>query len=86
MITEQTQVKLNLPRALKEFAESKASKFGMPLTAYIKHLILRDVEKMEYPVFKASKRTEEAYKDALKAEKEGKLIKVNNVKKFFDEL
>ena len=86
MITEQAQVKLNLPKALKEFAESKASKFGMPLATYIRHLILKDVEKMVYPVFKASKMTEEAYKRALKAQKEGKLIKVNDVKKFFDEL
>lgn len=46
MITQQTQIKLNLPLALKDFLESKASKFGMPLAGYIKHLILQDVAEL----------------------------------------
>ena len=39
MITHQAQIKLNLPLALKDFLDSKAQRFGMPLAAYIKHLI-----------------------------------------------
>ncbi len=66
MITQQAQVKLNLPLALKDFLESKASKFGMPLAGYIKHLILKDVADMEYPTFEASDRTIKAYKRALR--------------------
>lgn len=83
MITQQAQIKINLPVALKEFVESKAQRFGMPLATYIKHLILKEVEEMEYPVFSASKRTERAYRKALKDQKEGKLIKVDNIDKFF---
>ena len=86
MITQQTQIKINLPVALKEFVQSKAQRFGMPLATYIKHLILKEVEEMEYPVFPASKRTELAYKQALKDQKEGKLIKVDDIVKFFKEL
>ena len=86
MNTEQSQVKLNLPKVLKEFAESRAGRFGLPLAAYIKHLILKDVEDMKYPVFNASTKTLKAYNAALKDQSEGKLIKVGNVNKFFDEL
>lgn len=86
MITQQSQIKVNLPISLKEYLESKAQKFGMPIAGYIKHLILKDVENMEYPIFEASEKSEKAYKEALKAEKEGKLIRVDDIKKFFDEL
>lgn len=86
MITHQSQIKINLPVNLKEYIESKARKFGMPLAAYVKHLILKDVEDMEYPVFELSERSEKAYNKALKDEKEGKLLKVENLEKFFDEL
>jgi predicted DNA-binding protein len=86
MITQQTQIKINLPLALKEFLESKANRFGMPLAGYVKHLILKDVEEMDYPTFQASKQTERAYKQALKDQKAGKLVRVDDVEKFFKEL
>ena len=35
MITQQVQIKINLPLALKEYVESKASKFDMPIAGYI---------------------------------------------------
>lgn len=66
MITQQAQIKLNLPLALKEYLESKANRFGMPLAGYIKHLVLKDVEDMDYPVFEASDRTIRKAKEALK--------------------
>lgn len=66
MITQQAQIKLNLPLALKEYLESKASKFGMPLAGYIKHLMLKDVEDMDYPTFELSDRSERALKKALR--------------------
>ncbi len=84
MITPQTQVKLNLPLALKDFLESKASKFGMPLAGYIKHLILKDVADMEYPTFEASDRTIRKAKEALK--NKDKAILVKDVDKFFKNL
>lgn len=84
MVTQQAQIKLNLPLALKEFLESKAYKYGMPITAYVKHLILKDVEDIEYPVFEASDRTIKAYKKAIK--EKTKAIRVTNVKEFFKDL
>lgn len=84
MITQQAQVKLNLPLALKDFLESKASKFGMPLAGYIKHLILKDVADMEYPTFEASDRTIKKAKEALK--NKDKAILVKDVDEFFKSL
>ena len=84
MITQQAQIKINLPAALKEYLESKASRFGMPLAGYIKHLMLKDVEDMEYPTFEASDRTIKAYKKALKDK--DKAIEVTNIDEFFKNL
>jgi hypothetical protein len=86
MLTQQTQVKLNLPSELKEYLESKAGKFGMPLAGYIRHLILKDVADMDYPVYIASVKTETAYKKAREEEKAGHLIEVDNLDKFFNKL
>ena len=77
MVTQQAQIKINLPLALKDFLESKASKFGLPLASYVRHLIVRDVENMEYPEFEASDATIKAYKRALK--NKDKAITFNNI-------
>ena len=65
MNTQQAQIKINLPLSLKEYLESKAGKFGIPLAGYIKHLILKDVEDMDFPTFEASDKTIQAYKKAI---------------------
>lgn len=84
MITQQSQIKLNLPLSLKEYLESKASKFGIPLAAYIRHLILKDIEDMDYPTYVASDKTRRAYKKALK--EKDKAIEVKDVDRFFENL
>lgn len=86
MVTQQAQIKLNLPLALKEYLESKAAKFGVPMASYIKHLILKDVADMDQPTFEASDRTIKAYNQAMKDKKADKLIKVKDIDKFFDSL
>jgi len=84
MITQQAQVKLNLPLALKDFLESKAMKFDMPIAGYIKHLILKDVADMEYPTFQISKASELKAKKALKERK--KAGKISDVSAYFKNL
>ena len=86
MNTSQSQIKVNLPLPMKEYLESKASKFGMPIAGYIKHLILKDIEDMEYPTYQASEETEKAYKKAIKEYHAGKTKKVNDIDSFFEEL
>jgi len=86
MNTTQAQIKVNIPLTMKDFLESKASKFGMPVAGYIKHLILKDIEDMDYPLYQASHETEEAYKKAVVEFEAGKTLKVKDVDSFFDEL
>jgi len=71
---------------MKDYIESKAHKFGMTIASYVKHLILKDIEGMEYPAYNASEQTEKAYKKSLEEHKAGKSNKVKNIDKFFDEL
>ena len=83
MITQQSQIKINLPLPLKEKIEYRAKRYGLPIAAYVKHLILKDVEP-DYPVFEASDRTIKAYKKALKDKPKSKVVK--NISQFFKEL
>lgn len=84
MITQQTQIKLNLPLTLKEYLESKATKYGIPVAGYLKHLILKDIEYMDYPIFEASDKTVKAYKKAIK--EKDKAIELTDIDKFFKDL
>lgn len=86
MNTAQAQIKVNIPVNMKEYLESKANKFGMPIAGYIKHLILKDIEDMDYPTYQASEVTEKAYKKAMEEYDSGKIIKVSDSETFFDEL
>lgn len=86
MSTQQAQIKISLPLPLKEFLESKAKKYGMPIAGYVRHLIMQDVKTLDYPTFQASEATERAYAKAKEEEKKGKLIAVDNVDTFFAKL
>lgn len=61
------QLKINLSQELQELLQSKANKFGVPLTQYVKHVLMKDVENEPYPIFRASEETEKAAKQALAA-------------------
>lgn len=60
------QLKINLSPELQGLLQSKASKFGVPLTQYVKHVLMKDVEDMPYPVLPASDATEKATTKALR--------------------
>ena len=75
------QLKINLPIQLQELLASKAGKFGVPLTQYVKHVLMKDVQDLEYPIFKASGETEEAAREALR-----QLDKAVGAKSFFKQL
>jgi predicted DNA-binding protein len=86
MNTPQTQIKVNIPINMKDYLDSKASKFGMPVAGYIKHLILKDIENMDYPTYQASVETEKAYKNAIKEHESEETIKVKDIDGFFEKL
>lgn len=81
MITQQTQIKVNLPVALWEFLASKAAKYDLPISGYVRHLVIKDVSDMDYPTFPASTRTIKIAKAALR--QRNKAITVDDVGKYF---
>ena len=84
--TSQIQLKISLSEQLNDRLESKAARLGVPVTQFVKHLILKEVENEEYPTFEMSKRTERRARQALKNYDEGKAIIVDDLEKFFKEL
>jgi antitoxin component of RelBE/YafQ-DinJ toxin-antitoxin module len=85
-LTPSAQIKITLPVELQQFAQSKASKFGLSLSTYIKHLVLEDVKDMEVPTFPMSQKTEQTALQALKEHEEKKTHIINNVDEFLDTL
>lgn len=86
MNTTQAQIKVTIPSTMKEYLESKANKFGMPIAGYIRHLILKDIENMDYPTYQASFETEKSYEKAINEHASGKIIKVKDIDSFFEKL
>ncbi len=82
--TSSTQIKVSLPIELKDFLASKSNRYGLTLSAYVKHLILKDVADLAYPTFKASKRVEESYSEAMR--NKDKAVVVDDLDGFFDSL
>lgn len=77
------QLKINLTEELRELLQSKAGKFGVPLTQYVKHVLMNDVDE-DYPTFEASDATKKAVKDALK--NKDNAIEITDVHEYFKHL
>lgn len=84
MNTQQTQLKISLSDQLNDLLQSKASRLGIPVTQFVKHLIIKEVETEGYPTFKMSERTEKRANEAM--EQIEKAVSVSDVTKFFEEL
>ena len=71
MNTTQIQLKISLSQQLSELLAFKAARVGIPVTQLVKHLIIKEVESIEYPTFQLSqnskKRTQEAMQQIDKA-------------------
>lgn len=83
---QSVQIKVTLPIQLQEFVQSKADKFGMSLSTYIKHLVLDDVKNMDMPTFTMSDQTERTALQALEEYKQGKTTEIKNIGEFLDNL
>ena len=59
---------------MKLYVDKRANKFGMTTSSYIKHLIAKDIEDKEYPVYQASEKVERAYKKAIKNKNKSVLL------------
>ncbi|MEX2007606.1 MAG: hypothetical protein WD992_02430 [Candidatus Levyibacteriota bacterium] len=62
----QIQLKISLSEQLGDLLESKAARLGVPVTQFVKHLILKEVENEDYPIFQASEQVEKNTQEALK--------------------
>lgn len=86
MNTSQIQLKVSLSQQLNDLLISKAARFGVPVTQFVKYLILKEVEEETYPTFQMSDQTEQNLKKAMEDYSNGKAIKVNNVSEYLDNL
>lgn len=84
MSTSISQIKISIPDPLYDYINSKADKFGLTLSSYIKNLIINDVKDMECPIFQASNKVEQSYRQALNERDQA--IEVNDVDEFFKTL
>ena len=78
------QLKITLPLPLYDYVCSRAGRFGLTLSLYVKNLILNDVKDMDVPVRAASKKLEKSYKKALQERKGA--VEVNDVEKYLKSL
>jgi len=86
MASNATQIKVTLPNPLLDFLASKAGKFGLTLSAYVKHLIVNDVKDMDFPVFQMSSGTEDVALRAAEEDSQGKTKVLENVDRFINGL
>lgn len=66
MSTTQVQLKISLSPELNNLLAAKAARFGIPVTQMVKHLIIRDVDDVDYPTYQMSKRSEKKTKEAMR--------------------
>jgi hypothetical protein len=64
MNTLQEQIKISVSPELKSLIRTKAEEIGVPVTQYVKNLIINDVK--GYPTFQASEETEKRAQRAMK--------------------
>ncbi len=83
-LSPSSQIKVTLPTELYGLARSKASQFGLSLSAYLRHLVITDVKDSIYPTYQASEMVEKSYQKALK--EQDKAIVVTDLKEFFANL
>jgi len=65
MSATQIQLKISLSEQLSELLASKAARVGVPVTQLVKHLIIKEVEDLEYPTFQMSQTTEKRTQEAM---------------------
>lgn len=84
MNTKQSQIKIGIPNNVKLFAQKKAKNYGLTLAGYVRHLIIDQMEREQYPVYEMSDKTKQQVEKAMRDYKKG--IVVTNLKEYFDKL
>lgn len=81
---QQVQLKISLSPQLDTLLKQKSASLGLPVAQYVKHLVIKEVEKEEYPFYKMSIQTKRDLKQALKDYDQA--VEVKDVDAFFDNL
>ena len=68
--TIQEQIKISVSRELKSLVKSRAQNIGIPVTQYVKNLIINDVK--GYPTYQVDEETEIRIGQSLKDVEEGR--------------
>lgn len=84
MQTTQVQLKISLSGELNDLLKGKAQRLGVPVTQLVKYIILKEVEKEEYPTFVASENLEQISEKAMK--EIDKSVEVSDIDAFFKTL
>lgn len=74
----QEQIKVSVSPKLKSLVKSRAQNIGVPLTQYVKNLIINDVK--QYPVYQVSDDAEGRIGQSLKDLAEGRYTVVKSKK------
>ena len=77
------QLKVTLPLNLLDYAQAKAQRFGLSMSAYLKHLVIEDVKDKTIPEFTMSESTEKIALKALKDFQSGKLERLKSIDHLF---
>lgn len=80
----QIQLKISLSEQLSDLLQSKAARFGIPVTQFVKHLIIKEVESEAYLTFAASDWLEEKTRKAMR--EKDKAVEVKDIHNFFKNL
>ena len=86
MDAQTTQLKVTLPLRLYDYLESRARRFGLTMSAYIKHLILDDVKDQDMPTYPMSPATEMTALKALADHRRGNTKKLGSVASFLKDI
>ena len=72
MQATQVQLKLSLSTQLSRLLQLRAQVMGVPITQFVKHLIMREIETSTYPEYEASEKTKQVVRDAVVSKKKSK--------------
>jgi len=86
MNTSQVQIRVSVSAQLGELLKAKAERLGLPITQFVKHLIVKEVEEEQYPTYEMSEATEKAVEKAMEDYKNGKSIRVDDMSEYLKNL
>lgn len=84
MSTTQIQLKISLSEQLNNLLTTKANQLGLPVSQFVKYLIVKEVEDNSYPTFQMSARTEQRANEAM--QQIDQATDIDNIDDFFKNL